>query len=209
MSIGYMADSITTADLPSTTVVPGTNKTVTVGWEAGYVNGHWQNANDNVKRFGSSKRLVTIDTNGNAPSADVLDVENGDATPETSAWWIKHRIAGGFNEEYPGVIYCNRSKLTAVFNAQEAMGHKVGRDFRTWIATLDGTKEVHDMTGVTAVQVWPAHGEPGPATSGHFDLSIVYDTAWKAPTAPVTPPVKPPTIAHVVVQYSDGTTKTL
>lgn len=212
MTTAYMADSITTADIPLSTTLPGTSDHVTIEYVAGYGNGNWPNATDNEKKWGSDKnvRLVVVDTNGNLPSADVLDVENGDASPETAAWWIKHRIADGYNKEYPGVIYCNRGNITAVFNAMDSMGYKVGKDFRTWIATLDGTKTVADMTGVTAVQVYPAAGQPGPATSGHFDLSIVYDTSWKAPSvAPVAPPVAAKTIKSVTVTYSDGSTQTL
>jgi len=34
-----------------------------------------------------------------------------------------------------------------LFNEMNAAGLEIVRDFRTWIATLDGTKQVHDMTG--------------------------------------------------------------
>jgi hypothetical protein len=54
-----------------------------------------------------------------------------------------------------------------------AAGLQIVRDFRTWIATLDGTKTVHDMTGVTAVQY---AGEN--MTGGHYDESAVYDDLW-------------------------------
>lgn len=213
MATAYMADSINTSDLPTETVVPGTKNNVAVEYEAGYVNGSWPNATQNAKRFGSSKRLVSIDVNGGFPSADVLDVENGDATPATAPEWIEKRIAGGYNKEYLGVIYCNRGNITAVFNAMAAKGYKIGVHFRTWIATLDGTETVEDMTGVTAVQVYPAAGQDGPATSGHFDLSIVYDTTWKAPTAPPVAPPAPPaaakTIKTVTIYFSDGSTETI
>jgi hypothetical protein len=46
-----------------------------------------------------------------------------------------------------------------LFNEMNAAGLEIVRDFRTWIATLDGTQRVHDMTGVT-------------------DESIVYDDNW-------------------------------
>lgn len=209
MSTLYMADSITTDDLPETSDFPGSS--VSVEYEAGYVNGNWANASANEKRFGTAKRLVTIDVNGNSPSADCLDVENGDATPTTAADWIEKRIAGGFNAAYPGVIYCNRSNITAVFNAMAAKGYKIGEHFRTWIATLDGkTKTVDDMTGVTAVQVWPATANSG---SGHYDLSVVYDIGWKAPKAAPTPTPTPApvatvkTIKSVEITFTDGTTQ--
>jgi hypothetical protein len=80
------------------------------------------------------------------------------------------------------------TRLEAMFNAMNAAGLEIVRDFRIWIATLDGTKRVHDMTGVTAVQYKrapkeDAHGNPlespsDSVTSGHFDESIVYDDNW-------------------------------
>lgn len=201
-SIAYMADSIVTADLPEQSDWPG--QTVQIEYEAGYVNGHWPNASQNVQRFGNAKRLVTIDVNGTHPSADVLDVENGDATPAQAAEWISARIAGGFNKAYPGVIYCNRSNITAVFNAMAARGHKIGTDFRTWIA-YDDNKPEHpdDMTGVTAVQEWTARASSG---AGHYDLSIVYDTSWKAPAVPVPPTPVAKHVTGVRVEFSDGST---
>src|SRR5207248_2474295 len=63
--------------------------------------------------------------------------------------------------------------LTPVFNALNAAGMHVMRDFRLWPATLDGTRKLADMTGVTAVQ---ARGEA--QTGGHYDESDVYDDAW-------------------------------
>ena len=83
---------------------------------------------------------------------------------------------------YPPVIYCSRTLLTPVFNALNAAGMRVVRDFRLWPATLDGTRKLADMTGVTAVQ---ARGEA--QTGGHYDESDVYDDAWLAPPTPVGP----------------------
>ena len=69
-----------------------------------------------------------------------------------------------------------------------AVGLQVVRDFRLWIATLDGTETVHDMTGVTAVQHKRAPREHADGTlaeppsdsvtAGHYDESIVYDDHW-------------------------------
>ncbi len=67
-------------------------------------------------------------------------------------------------------------------------GLHIVKDFRLWIATLDGTQAVHDMTGVTAVQykrarkrkpdgTW-AEAPSDSVTEGHFDESLVYDDDW-------------------------------
>lgn len=203
--VAYMGDSTVAEDIPDSANWPG--HSVDLEYAAGYVNGYWPDATAVAQKH-PGKRIVTIDVNGTHPSADALDVENGDASPATAAEWIAQRIEHGFNREYPGVIYCNRGNITAVFNAMAAKGYQIGRDFKTWIATLDGkTTHVDDMTGVVAVQVWPATASSGP---GHVDGSIVYDTSWKAPApAPVPPPVKAKTITQVVVHYSDGSQTTL
>src|ERR1043165_8928837 len=80
-----------------------------------------------------------------------------------------------------------------------AAGHHIGRAFRPWVATLDGTKKIADMTGVTAVQY---AGET--QTGGHYDESIVYDPAWKAPAPPPPPPPGPPVHGYVVTSGAAG-----
>lgn len=138
---------------------------------AGYINGRflWTGAD-----FGRFHNHATIDVLGTSPGADVLDVEIGDATVPTAVIWA--HAHNNLHTAYPAIIYCNRATLTPLFNAMLAAGYRVGHDFRLWVATLDGTKKLADMTGVTAVQY------AGQAQTGHhYDESIVYDDAWKAP----------------------------
>jgi len=54
-----------------------------------------------------------------------------------------------------------------------AAGLHVVKDFRLWVATLDGTRRLQNMTGVMAVQ----YADEG-ITGGHYDESIVYDDDW-------------------------------
>jgi hypothetical protein len=139
---------------------------------AGYVNGQFRATKADFDRFPGIPH-VRIDVFATNPEeAGVLDVEPRCATVEQAVIWAKKRKAA-HPEGYPPVIYCNRSTLTPLFNKMNAAGLHIVRDFRTWIATLDGTKKVHDMTGVTAVQF---AGEN--MTGGHFDESIVYDDDW-------------------------------
>jgi len=119
--------------------------------------------------------------------AGVLDVEPGCAPIEAAPPWVRARRRL-LPDAYPPILYANRTTLTPLFNALEADGLHVVRDFRLWIATLDGTRKVADMTGVTAVQYKRGRNrdeqghwteEPGPAVAeGHFDESIVYDDEW-------------------------------
>ncbi len=140
---------------------------------AGYVNGNFVATKEDFARFPGIPH-VHIDVMGTDPEdAGVLDFEEGNpATADTCAIWAQRRRAALPNH-YPAVIYCDRSHLTPLFDAMNAAGLQIVRDFRLWIATLDGTKTVDDMTGVTAVQF---AGEK--MTGGHFDESIVYDPEW-------------------------------
>jgi hypothetical protein len=140
---------------------------------AGYVNGSGATSKEDFARFRGIPH-VHIDVFGTAPAeAGVLDFEKGNPrTPDGCAIWAKQRRAA-LPDHYPAVIYYDRSHLTSLFNAMNAAGLEIVKDFRLWIATLDGTKTVPDMTGVTAVQF---AGES--MTGGHYDESIVYDDDW-------------------------------
>lgn len=170
----YMIDSVTAGQLaPGQLVdVPGYGRQP-VALRAGYVNGKYANA----AAVGAE---VTIDVNGSCPSADVLDVEPGDATPDAVPGWIAAHTG-----DRP-VIYTMRNWLTPIANACAAAGYLPGRDFGWWIATLDGTEAVADMTGVVAVQVWDEY-----ACGRNIDLSIVYDDTWKPTAAPAPAPIPP------------------
>ena len=155
---------------------------------AGYVSGKYAWSSADWNRFPKASH-VSIDVFGVVVGADVLDVETGDATPAKAVAWIQERKKRGLGV---GVIYCNRSNITAIFNAMAAAKLEVVRDFKTWIATLDGTKTVHDMTGVVAVQY---ENTPG------WDASVVYDDSWK-------PTVKAPEVLKgVLVQLPNGIAK--
>lgn len=166
-----MRDSTTITDIP----VGGTQVVLA------YVNGRFAASPAAVALRFPGVPVAWVDVTGADPAADVLDVETGDATPAAAASWAVAKLKAA--HPYLPVIYCNRGNVTAVFNAMSAAGLQVARDFRTIIATLDGTQRIADMTGVTAVQY------AGQAqTGGHYDQSIVYDDTWKAPAAPPPAP---------------------
>jgi hypothetical protein len=172
-----MRDSTVLRDIP----VQGTDII------AAYVNGMYASTLAQVRARFPHQQVAWIDVNGSRPdAAGILDVEAGDATPAEAALWARtrHTLHPG---AYPPIIYCNRATLTPVFNTLNAAGLAIGPGFRLWIATLDGTKKVADMTGVTAVQY---AGET--QTGGHYDESVVYDDTWLAPPKPPAPPPPPP-----------------
>ena len=158
-----MRDSTNLRDIP----IHGTDLV------AGYVNGNFVATKEDFARFRGIPH-VHIDVLGTDPQdAGVLDFETGNPrTPDMCASWAQRRKAA-FPGHYPPVIYCDRAHLTPLFNAMNDAGLEVVKDFRLWIATLDGTKTVADMTGVTAVQFADEK-----MTGGHYDESIVYDDEW-------------------------------
>jgi hypothetical protein len=164
-----MIDAIDPGQYTATVAVPGAG-VQSVALRAGYVNGRWPTA----VQIGAE---VTIDVNGSRPDADVLDIEVGDATPASAPGWVRAHNSGG---RFPAVLYCNRSTMGPVANACSSAGLQAGRDYKWWIATLDGTQRVPDMTGVAAVQVWGAQFFGG----RNIDLSIVYDDSWHGTGAP-------------------------
>ena len=164
-------DSTTPADIP----LAGTQLAM------GYGNGLYTWTDTDWDRFPGVPH-VYIDVNGtDAHRCGVLDVETGDATVATAVTWAEERLKLGhaYPHAYPPVIYCNRATLPALHSAMAAAGLRLGVDFRLWVATLDGTRTLPDMTGVAAVQ---DKGES--LTGGHYDESVVYDDEWHAPPPP-------------------------
>lgn len=173
-----MRDSTTPTDIP----VHGTDIV------AGYANGDFKWSKEGFNRFPGIPH-VHIDVFGTDPEgAGIIDVEPKCADVHTAVTWAKQRKAA-FPHRYPPIIYCNRDTLTPLFNAMNAAGLHIEKDFRLWIATLDGTKAVKDMTGVTAVQYKRARKQAKDGTfleppsesvtEGHFDESLVYDDDWR------------------------------
>lgn len=184
-----MRDSTRAGDIP----VKGTELA------AGYTNGLFVWSGSDFARFPGVPH-VHIDVNGTHPvQAGVLDVEKGDASVTEAVLWTRAKHALG--QPNP-VIYCNRSTLTPLFNAMNSAGFRPDHGFRLWVATLDGTKKLDDMTGVVAVQY---AGES--ITKGHYDESIVYDNSWHADAAPA--PIVPTrrearAAADVIARYIAG-----
>lgn len=183
-----MRDSTSAGDIP----LDGTQLV------AGYGNGSFAWDAAAWARFPHIPR-ASIDVNGSQWYRDVLDVEAGDATVATAVAWVKEKWQHTII--YPPVIYCSRDTLTPLFNAMNAAGFQVVHHFRLWVATLDGTKDLPDMTGVTAVQYAGSN-----ETGAHYDESIVYDDAWQPgmPAPTPTPPVQQPRHG-VLVELPGGT----
>ncbi|MCA1219881.1 LysM peptidoglycan-binding domain-containing protein [Streptomyces sp. 8L] len=145
---------------------------------AGYVDGSFANVDEMRKRFPKAT-VVTIAVTSHT-RAQVLDVEPGDASPQTAVTWCTNTMADTPNSEL--TIYCNASTVGAVKSAFRAAGVSLPN---FWVADWDGS------TAIPAGAVAKQHtSTPG------YDVSSVV-SHWpgvdgKAPAKP-TPPKKPTT----------------
>jgi hypothetical protein len=116
-----------------------------------YANGAYQAS---AKQVAGHKSVLWIDTNGSNPSAHVLDVEPGDATPAGAAVWVQHRLTKHPNSV--AIVYTMRSAWQDVkdhvSHLPKSMQHKV----RYWIADPTGVE--HNVPGADATQwFWGKH----------------------------------------------------
>ncbi len=185
MTIRFMLDSITPEVIP-------TGAADIVGL---YVNGTYKCDPTQATRLaqgGAEIAWISVDTASD--EGDVLDIENGDATPQSAPAWYDARQKAGAGEL---TLYVNRTNLAAV---QAAMGT---RDYRLWVATLDGTTAVSGydaLAGPAAVQCLSA------AMMGvNVDGSLVFDDTWKPKTIPA-PPDPTGILARVVTTLTSDVT---
>jgi len=151
---------------------------------AGYVDGEWPDYGDMVQRF-PGKRHARVSVNAFGPAADVLDVENGDATPDQAPGWVNRQRPA--NTTLPAV-YCNRGNEDAVAAALQAAGISTAVVV-LWLATggdaYDGPWEVRGYR-IVAVQ-----DRTSAQTGGHYDVSTVYADDWLPSAAASLPQFAP------------------
>lgn len=129
-----------------------------------YIDGGYRTFNAVRARFPNAL-ILTVTTNG-LNSADICDVESGDATPAIAA----RGVAAGLY----GTVYSDTSTHGALVAAI--------RGAWQWYAA-DPTGTPHLVPGSVATQwAWPGHGSPG-----NYDISVTNGVYPNAP-APVTPP---------------------
>lgn len=172
-----MYDSTSSADIPAGAEMV-----------AGYVDGLYKWSDEDWQRHPKAV-WVGIATNPNTNDGQVIDIENGDATPAQAAAWIRMRFIAG---QRPGTAYFSASRFGEVNAAMIAAGISPG-DWAVWVADWDGKAEL--PAGAYAKQY------ANPLTSGgHFDLSVVadywpgVDPAASAPPPPPPPPGPPPPV---------------
>lgn len=133
---------------------------------AGYVNGHYAwDANDWAYFPNAQHVLISVDYT--ADVGDVIDCENGDATPAQAASWVKLRRAGGM---YQPVVYTSLSNVAAVRDATGSL--KLGTDYSIWVA--DWTGDPHQITESDGIKISATQWE----STSDWDISTIYDDPW-------------------------------
>jgi hypothetical protein len=181
-----MRDSTSAADIPADTPMV-----------AGYVDGRYAWSAADWQRFPHAVR-VGIAVHAWTNQGDVLDVEQGDATPAQAPGWVGARRAAGAVRP---TIYCNRGNVGAVADALHAAGVDPAH-CAIWLATLDGTV----VDGVTAhgYEIAACQSRGAAQTGGHYDESIVFDDVWPGVATPDTGTIAPEDIDMVLVFDKDG-----
>jgi hypothetical protein len=96
----------------------------------------------------AGRHVLWIDTQGNDPHANALDVEPGDATPTVAAAWAQHKLAA--EPRSLPIIYTMRSEWPAVQAAVNTLPGWMHSHIRWWIA--DPTGYPHIVPGSNATQ---------------------------------------------------------
>ena len=98
--------------------------------------------------------VLWIDTSATDPSASVLDVEPGDATPAAAAIWASHKLS--HDPHAHACIYTMRSEWPTVRVAVHKLPDHMRSQVRWWIA--DPTGIPHVVPGASATQwYWGQH----------------------------------------------------
>ena len=141
---------------------------------AGYVNGRWPTYASFIAKFPQAQHVsISVFSSGDA---QVLDVENGDATASDVPAWVTRQRSLGTERV---TVYCSRIGSPGygwadVIAACHAAGVALP-DF--WIADYTGAPHSLTLDGVTAVAVqWTDHGG--------YDESVINDPTWPAAATP-------------------------
>jgi hypothetical protein len=110
-----------------------------------YTNGAYAASGSQVA---GHKSVLWIDTNGSNPSANVLDVEPGDATPAGAAAWVQQRLDK--HHDSVAIVYTMRSAWQDVKDHVSHLPKPMQDNVRYWIADPTGVE--HNVPGADATQ---------------------------------------------------------
>ena len=127
---------------------------------ASYADGHYAAAASQVAGRGS---VLWIDVTGSNPSAAVLDVEPGDASPAAAASWAWHKLHS--DPSAVARIYTMRSEWPSVQAAMSQLPSQMQSHVHYWIADPTGVN--HLVPGSDATQwYWGSHYDITTANPG-------------------------------------------
>lgn len=155
MTVRIAVDSTTPADMP---------RWADMQWF--YVDGLYRATPQQIAAWHGPKALITV-TGDPSSDSDMIDVENGDATPDAIPGWYDARHALGVRNL---AVYCNRDQFAA---CTAALGN---RQAARVLATLGGPI-LHTFDGIP-IDACQAFGEA--LTGGHYDATFVFNEAWHA-----------------------------
>ncbi len=149
-----------------TTDIPPVGVPHTAQIVAGYINGRYRSFGPLVAWCPDAEHVsIAVTTQADA---DVLDIEQGDATPAGAPGWVDRQLARGL---WQPTLYCERSQWDEV---KAAVGN---RNVAYWVADYTGAP--HYLPGAVAVQ-YVNHGP----NNENVDLSLVTDDGWPHRTSP-------------------------
>jgi len=135
---------------------------------------------------------VRIDQDWNAgdPTADVLDVETGAATPaECPAWYVS--ALRDFNTcARPGqrrpTLYANQSTMPLIVQHLHAAGIRSGP--KLWLADITSRSAAEAMLGNTSRYGFPIVGVQFSYVNPNYDVDV-FDSTWLSDVSGATDPV--------------------
>lgn len=174
--VRYMYDSVSPSAIPHTATLV-----------AGYVDGKYKNMEQMHTRFPHAV-MVGIATSHRTNAGVVLDVEQGDASPDGALAWVKMRREAGVQDV---TVYCNQSTWSPV---KAVFAHAKVRGPYYWIANWNGSTVIPD--GAIAHQFKGA---------GSYDISSVAKV-WPGVDTNGTVRVNPPYGSKHVYRVQAGDT---
>jgi len=159
---------------------------------AGYTTGTGPHVRWTAADFAAHPGAVRIDQDPAAsdPTADVLDIEAGAATPASAPGWVTRAQASLASNARPGqrspAVYMSQSQVTTVVNALTAGG--VSSGVGLWIAHFGLTQAQATQMVMTASGPFPVIGVQFHNTPT-FDVSV-FSSDWLA-TGGQQPPLVP------------------
>lgn len=149
---------------------------------AGYTTGIGTDIRWTAADFAAHPGAVRIDQDAAAsdPTADVLDIEAGAATPASAPGWVKRALASRASQARPGqrspAVYMSQSVVTDVVNALMAGGISSGVGL--WVADFNLTQEQATQMVLNASGPFPVIGVQF-HDAGSFDVSV-FSSDWLA-----------------------------